>query len=66
MNLLRNTAKFAMSITADYINKGDTVVDATVGNGNDALALSRLVGETGKVYGFDIQPLALMRVSDAE
>ena len=49
MNILRNTAKFAMSITADYINKGDTVVDATVGNGNDALALSRLVGETGKV-----------------
>ena len=64
MNLLRNTAKFAMSITADYINKGDTVVDATVGNGNDALALSRLVGETGKVYGFDIQPLALMRASE--
>ncbi len=44
MNLLRNTAKFAMSITAGYINTGDTVVDATVGNGNDTLALSRLVG----------------------
>lgn len=64
MNLLRNTAKFAMSITADYINKGDTAVDATVGNGNDTLTLSRLVGETGKVYGFDIQPLALMRASE--
>ena len=64
MNLLKNTAKFAMSITADYINKGDTVVDATVGNGNDTLALSRLVGETGKVYGFDIQTLALMRASE--
>ncbi len=64
MNLLRNTAKFAMSITAGYINTGDTVVDATVGNGNDTLALSRLVGETGRVYGFDIQPFALMRASE--
>ena len=64
MNLIRNTAKFAMRLTAEYINSGDTAVDATVGNGNDTLELSRLVGETGKVYGFDIQPIALMRASE--
>ncbi len=64
MNLIRNTAKLAMHLTAMYIQLGDTVIDATVGNGNDTLALSELVGETGKVYGFDIQPLALMRASE--
>ena len=64
MNILRNTAGFAMNITAEYISEGDTVVDATVGNGHDTLALSELVGAGGKVYGFDIQPLALMRASE--
>ncbi len=64
MNLIKNTAKLAMHLTAEYIQPGDTVIDATVGNGNDTLALSKLVGETGKVYGFDIQPLALMRASE--
>lgn len=64
MNIIRNTAKFAMSIAAQYINKGDIAVDATVGNGYDTLTLSKLVGEAGKVYGFDIQPLALMRASE--
>lgn len=64
MNILRNTAGFAMNITAEYISEGDTVVDATVGNGHDTLVLSELVGAGGKVYGFDIQPLALMRASE--
>lgn len=34
-------------------------VDATMGNGNDTLFLSRFVGEAGKVYAFDIQGLAI-------
>lgn len=38
---------------------GDIVVDATVGNGNDTLVLASLVGPTGTVYGFDVQPIAL-------
>jgi tRNA G37 N-methylase Trm5 len=46
-----------------YINslvkEGDSVIDATVGNGNDTLFLSKTVGESGKVYAFDIQELAL-------
>lgn len=41
------------------INEGDTVVDATMGNGNDTVFLSELVGNTGKVYAFDIQEEAL-------
>ena len=38
---------------------GDVVIDATVGNGNDALALLEIVGRTGFLYGFDIQREAL-------
>lgn len=33
---------------------GDTVVDATCGNGNDTLYLAEKVTETGHVYAFDI------------
>lgn len=47
------------SIVAGVVSEGDTVVDATVGNGNDTLFLARLVGEKGKVYGFDIQQKAI-------
>ena len=45
------------------IKTGDTVIDATVGNGNDTLFLSRALsgpsGETGRLYGFDIQQGAI-------
>lgn len=43
----------------DYIGEGDCCVDATAGNGHDTEFLCRLVGETGKVYAFDIQKTAL-------
>lgn len=43
----------------EHIKEGDTVVDFTMGNGNDTLFLSKAVGETGKVYAFDIQEDAL-------
>lgn len=35
------------------------VVDATLGNGNDTLFLAQEVGIAGRVYGFDIQSLAI-------
>lgn len=41
------------------VHPGDTVVDATVGNGHDTLFLAELVGPAGHVYGFDIQAQAL-------
>lgn len=41
------------------VRPGDVVIDATVGNGHDTLFLSDLVGPTGSVFGFDIQPAAL-------
>ena len=42
-----------------HISEGDACVDFTMGNGGDTLFLSRTVGEKGRVYAFDIQPLAL-------
>lgn len=44
----------------EHISEGDTVVDFTMGNGNDTLFLSKTVGESGKVYAFDIQEGALI------
>jgi len=41
------------------IKEGDTVIDATCGNGRDTLFLAGLVGNSGKVYAFDIQNEAL-------
>lgn len=42
------------------IKPGDTVIDATVGNGNDSLFLSRVLScSNGKLYGFDVQQVAV-------
>lgn len=46
-------------IVKTYINEGDTVIDATIGNGYDTDFLVQQVGDTGKVYGFDIQEIAI-------
>ncbi|WP_446899711.1 tRNA (mnm(5)s(2)U34)-methyltransferase [Clostridium sp. LBM24168] len=35
-------------------------MDATMGNGNDTLFLLNIVGNTGKVYAFDIQKTAII------
>ncbi|ALC82082.1 MULTISPECIES: tRNA (mnm(5)s(2)U34)-methyltransferase [Bacillus] len=39
---------------------GDIVIDGTMGNGNDTLFLSTLVGKDGHVYAFDVQEQALV------
>lgn len=43
------------------VKPGDTVIDATTGNGHDTRFLAELVGSTGRVYAFDIQPQALQQ-----
>ena len=54
----------------NFVREGNTVVDATCGNGYDTLLLARLVGAGGHVYGFDIQQQALIetgrRLAEAE
>ena len=62
--IIRTTTKLAMTIVERYVNKGDTVVDATAGNVNDTLALANLVGASGKVYAFDIQEEAIKRTGE--
>ena len=44
----------------EHLSEGDVAVDFTMGNGNDTLFLSKAVGESGKVYAFDIQEDALI------
>jgi hypothetical protein len=50
---------FAHQLISQRTQLGDTVIDATLGNGVDALFLAKLVGSRGRVYGFDIQQQAL-------
>ena len=53
----------ATELAHDWIRKcvheGETVVDATAGNGHDTIFLARLVGEGGRVLAFDVQAEAL-------
>lgn len=42
-----------------HVKKGDICIDATAGNGHDTLLLCQLAGETGKVYAFDVQEMAI-------
>lgn len=54
-----NVINIAKELMKKKVKKGDIVIDATIGNGNDTLLLAKLVGDNGKVYGFDIQDLAI-------
>jgi len=45
---------------SSIILEGDRVIDATIGNGHDALFLARAIGKTGHLYGFDIQSQAII------
>ena len=54
-----NPVETVKKIISYYVKEGQIVLDCTVGNGNDTLFLAKLVGKTGKVYGFDIQSTAI-------
>lgn len=57
--LFTNAVNMSKDISKVKIDKGDIVVDATMGNGNDTAFLCELVGNHGKVYAFDIQEEAI-------
>jgi len=61
--VLRSARWIASDVLHQVIQEGDTVIDATLGNGHDTVMLAELVGETGRVIGFDIQPDAVGRTS---
>ncbi len=44
---------------SEILIQGDIAIDATLGNGHDALFLMNLVAPTGQVFGFDIQQAAI-------
>ena len=55
----KNALKLSHEHMKANIKEGDTVIDGTAGRGRDTLLLSELVGESGKVFAFDIQPEAI-------
>ena len=55
IDLLAIQKQFILS----HLKEGDIAVDFTMGNGHDTEFLSRTVGETGHVYAFDVQEMAL-------
>jgi len=61
---LQRILPFAKQLLEKAVSKGDIVVDATIGNGHDTVFLAKLVGETGKVYGFDIQEQAIINTRE--
>lgn len=48
----------AQEFLREAIREGDTVIDATAGNGHDTVFLAGCVGETGRVLAFDPQEKA--------
>ncbi|KAB2338899.1 16S rRNA (cytosine(1402)-N(4))-methyltransferase [Cytobacillus depressus] len=51
---------FARLLLEKAVDQGDIAVDATLGNGHDTVFLAKLVGESGRVFGFDIQEEAIV------
>lgn len=56
---LKSARYLARDALLQAVNAGDTVVDATMGNGHDTLFLAGQVGPEGHVCAFDIQESAL-------
>ncbi|GAB7081608.1 tRNA (mnm(5)s(2)U34)-methyltransferase [Megalodesulfovibrio paquesii] len=50
---------FCHELLARHLGPGDLAVDATAGNGQDTLFLTRAVTPGGRVFAFDIQQSAL-------
>lgn len=57
--LLKSARHLARMWQEKAVCPGDTVVDATMGNGHDTLALCRIAGPEGHVHAFDLQEEAL-------
>lgn len=57
--LLPRILDFAQSLILQTLKSGEMAIDATLGNGHDAHFLYRIVGETGFLWGFDVQARAV-------
>lgn len=56
---LERVLPFARTLLQTAVKEGDYAIDATLGNGHDTCFLAEIVGENGKVFGFDIQREAI-------
>ena len=57
--MFTNATSYIHAILSLHLKQGDIAIDATAGNGWDTEHMARLVGGSGKVYGFDVQQIAL-------
>ena len=65
MAVCLNLLELAHASIQRAVTPGSLVIDATAGNGHDTLFLAKLVGPTGLVLAFDIQPDALEKTRTA-
>jgi predicted methyltransferase len=59
MNAASRPTALAQLLLGQVIRSGDTVIDATAGNGHDTVFLARAVGPGGRVLAFDVQAAAI-------
>lgn len=60
----RSARFWAKEMIENAVFSGACVIDATMGNGHDTAWLCELVGESGKVYAFDVQQEAVERTAE--
>ena len=58
---LKSARHWVEELLRRVVTEGSKVIDATLGNGYDTEWLCSLVGEEGRVYGFDVQQEAVDR-----
>ena len=63
-NDFRSARVWAREIIQNALSEGMSAVDATMGNGHDTQWLCEQVGETGRVYAFDVQREAVARTEE--
>lgn len=59
-----NVHSFVDIIIEKVIKEDWICIDATLGNGNDTLKIANKISPEGKLYGFDIQKLAINNTAD--
>ncbi|MGO4890051.1 class I SAM-dependent methyltransferase [Anaerobacillus sp. MEB173] len=61
---LKGILPFARQLIDAAVSEGDIAIDGTVGNGHDTLYLAKIVGDNGRVFGFDIQEQAIANTKE--
>lgn len=62
--MFANVLEVARQLIRQRVQGHETVIDATMGNGNDTLFLAQLVKDQGKVIAYDIQEQAIAKTRE--